>query len=217
MASYTYGLEKDNSADAFAYASNPYNYANEWANSVDDQRHTLAVTTDYRWKRGIGGGVVYHYGSGLAYATTVGGSTPTGLVASATYSRSYCAKPADYISGALPGSICSHVSTADYLGMVYNDPRHDHYDPNTGLTTVDRNSLRGLPVERVDADLSKVFNVHERFRVTPAVEAFNLLNHANYGSYNGVISLPSYGSPTSTSGVLAFYARQLQFSARLDF
>ncbi|HUO15134.1 MAG TPA: TonB-dependent receptor [Verrucomicrobiae bacterium] len=217
MMSYTYGLEKDNSADAFAYASNPYNYANEWANSVDDQRHTLAVTADYRWKRGWGGGVVYHYGSGLAYATTVGGSTPTGLVASATYNRSYCAKPADYISGALPGSICSHVSTADYLAMVYNDPRHDHYDPNTGLTTVDRNSLRGLPVERFDADLTKVFTVHERFKITSAVEAFNLLNHANYGSYNGVISLPSYRSPTFTSGVLAFFARQLQFSARLDF
>jgi len=217
MASYTYGLEKDNSPDAFSYASNPYNYANEWANSVDDQRHTLAVTTDYRSKRGIGGGVVYHYGSGLAYATTVGGSTPTGLVASAVYNRSYCAKPADYVSGALPGSICSHVSTVDYLAVVYNNPRHDHYDSTTGLTTVDRNSLRGLPVERVDADLSKVFNVHERFRITPAVEAFNLLNHSNYGTYNGVISLPSYGSPTSTSGVLAFYARQLQFSARLDF
>jgi hypothetical protein len=101
--------------------------------------------------------------------------------------------------------------------MVYNNPRHDHYDSTTGLTTVDRNSLRGLPVERLDANLAKVFTVHERFRITPAVEAFNLLNHANYGSYNGVISLPSYGSPTSTSGVLAFYARQLQFSARLDF
>jgi hypothetical protein len=215
MASYTYGLEKDDSPTAFAYASNPYNYANEWANSVDDQRHTLAVTADYHWKRGISGGLVYHYGSGLVYATTVGGSTPTGLVASATYNRSYCAKSADYVSGALPGSICSHVSTANYLATVYNNPVHDHYDPNTGLTTVDRNSLRGLPVERVDADLTKAFTVHERFKITPAVEAFNLLNHANYGSYNGVISLPTYGRATSSG--LVFYARQLQFSARLDF
>jgi hypothetical protein len=127
-------------------------------------------------------------------------------------------KTATYTPGtALPGSICSHVSTANYLTTLYNDPRHNHFDPATGLTTVDRNSLRGIPVERVDANLAKVFTLHERFKITTAVEAFNLLNHSNYGSYNSVISLANYGTPTSTSGVLAFYARQLQFSARLDF
>jgi hypothetical protein len=65
--------------------------------------------------------------------------------------------------------------------------------------------------------LGKVITIHERYRITPQVEAFNLFNHSNYGSYNTVITSPTFGAPTATSGVLAFFARQLQFSARLDF
>lgn len=217
MVSYTYGLQKDNANGPFSYASNPYNYANEWANSVDDQRHTLAVTTDYQWKYGIRGGVVYHYGSGLAFASALSAAAPTGLVQSASVNRSYCAKPSGYVSGALPGTVCSHVSTANYVTTVYNLRSHDHFDAATGLTTLDRNSFRGLPIERVDANLAKIFTIKERYKVTTTVEGFNLFNHSNYGSYNSNISLANYGTPTSTSGVLAFYARQLQFSARLDF
>jgi len=214
MASYTYGLEKDNSNGPFSYASNPYNIVNEWANSVDDQRHTLAITANYQAKWGINGGLVYHYGSGLAYASTVGKS-PTGLVSSAGSSRSFCLGPAGVVQS---GSICSIVNASSgYTAKVYNPSVHNHYDSLTGLTTVDRNSFRGLPNERIDATLAKVFTFHERFKVTPAVEAFNLFNHSNYGSYNAVITSSGYGTPTATSGVLAFFARQLQFSARLDF
>jgi hypothetical protein len=214
MASYTYGLEKDNSNGPFTYASNPYNIENEWANSVDDQRHTLAVTGNYQARWGINGGLVYHYGSGLAYAT-VNGSSPTGLVSSASSSRSFCLGPAGV---PLPGSICSLVNdTTGYTAKVYNPAVHNHYDPATGLTTVDRNSFRGLPNARVDANLAKVIAIHEKYKVTTQVEAFNLFNHSNFGSYNTTITSPTFGLATSTSGVLAFYARQLQFSARLDF
>jgi len=182
--------------------------------SVDDQHHTLTITANYQAKWGINGGLVYHYGSGLAYASTVGKS-PTGLVSSAGSSRSFCLGPAGVVQ---PGSICSIVNASSgYTAKIYNPSVHNHYDSVTGLTTVDRNSFRGLPNERIDANLAKVFTFHERFKVTPAVEAFNLFNHSNYGSYNTVITSAAYGTPTATSGVLAFYARQLQFSARLDF
>jgi hypothetical protein len=214
MISYTYGLQKDNSNGPFTYASNPYNIQNEWANSVDDQRHTMAIALNYQAKWGITSGLVYHYGSGLTYATVVG-SSPTGLVSSAGSSRSYCFGPANVVQA---GSICSQVNASTkYIAAVYNPSIHDHYDPVTGLTTVDRNSFRGLPTERVDANLGKVITIKERFRVTPQIEAFNLLNHSNFGSYNTTVTSPTFGAATSTSGVLAFYARQLQFSARLDF
>jgi hypothetical protein len=214
MASYTYGLEKDNSNGPFTYASNPYNIQNEWANSVDDQRHTLAVTSNYQARWGINGGLVYHYGSGLAYASVIGKS-PTGLVSSASSSRSFCFGPTGVVQ---TGTICSQVNAnTGYTPKVYNPAVHNHYDPVTGLTTVDRNSFRGLPNERIDANLAKVLTIHEKYKVTTQVEAFNLFNHSNYGSYNTTITSATYGAPTSTSGVLAFYARQLQFSARLDF
>ena len=214
MVSYTLGMEKDNSNGPFTYGNNPYNFSNEWANSVDDQRHTLAITTNYQAKYGISGGLVYHYGSGLAYATTTGAS-PTGLSSSTSAGRSFCFGPAGVVQA---GTICSIVNAASgYVAKVYNNPAHNHYDPGTGLTTTDRNSFRGLPNERIDANLAKAFPIHEKYKVTVQTEAFNLFNHSNYGSYNTVITSATYGAPTSTSGVLAFYARQLQFSARLDF
>jgi hypothetical protein len=206
LLAYTYGLQKDNSSGPFSYASNPYNPQNEWGNSVDDQRHTLSATGNYQWKWGISGGLLYHFGSGLAYATTVS-AAPTALVLSSSSNRSYCL--------ARVGTICSHASSL--IAKTYNDPKHDHFDAATGLTTTDRNSFRGLPIERLDANLNKVFTIKERFKVTTTVEAFNLLNHSNFGSYNTVVSSATYGTPLSTSGVLGFYARQLQFAARLDF
>jgi len=116
------------------------------------------------------------------------------------------------------GTICSQVNAnTGYTAKVYNPAVHNHYDPVTGLTTVDRNSFRGLPNERIDANLAKVLTFREKYKVTTQVEAFNLFNHSNYGSYNTTINSATFGAPTSTSGVLAFYARQLQFSARLDF
>ena len=216
--SYTYGLEKDNSSSAFSYPSNQFNYQNEWANSVDDQRHTLTAHTDYQAKYHIRGGLLYHFGSGLAYLPSVGTPDPAAITLDSN--RSFCLEPAGWTAGTtLPGTICSHLSNtgASYTKAIYNRLANDHYDPVTGLTTVDRNSFRGLPNERLDANLNKVISIREKYNVTVQVEAFNLLNHANYGSYNTVITSPTYGTATSTSGVLAFYARQLQFSARLDF
>jgi hypothetical protein len=226
--SYTYGTEKDNATSPFSYPSNQFNYANEWGNSVDDQRHTLSITADYQWKWGIHGGLLYRYGSGLAYLPSVGTVAPT--LVTLQSNRSYCLEPAGYTPyTTLPGSICEHVSRgapasgksaavkSGYTTKVYNNPNANHYDAGTGLTTVNRNSFRGLPNERIDANLAKTFTFKERFRVTTSVEAFNLFNHSNYGSYNTVVTNATYGTPTSTSGVLAFYARQLQFSGRLDF
>jgi len=214
--SYTYGVEKDNSSSPFSYPSNQFNYKNEWANSVDDQRHTLTVNADYQARWGIRAGVIYHYGSGLAYLPSVGTAAPTAVTLQSN--RSFCLEPSGYIAGTeLPGTVCSRVKPTGYTATVYNKLSHDHYDPLTGLTTVDRNSFRGLPNERVDANLGKTFAIHEKYKVTTQVEAFNLMNHSNFGSYNTTITSATYGTPTATSGVLAFYARQLQFSARLDF
>jgi hypothetical protein len=49
------------------------------------------------------------------------------------------------------------------------------------------------------------------------VEAFNVLNHTNYGSYNTVITSSTFGKPTASTDVLFYYARMLQFSARVEF
>jgi hypothetical protein len=100
---------------------------------------------------------------------------------------------------------------------VYNNPIHNHYDSVSGYDITDTNQLVGRPIQRVDANLAKDISVGERFRTIVKVEAFNLFNHSNYGSYNGSITSSSYGKPASTANTLSYYPRMLQFSAHLQF
>jgi len=48
--------------------------------------------------------------------------------------------------------------------------------------------------------------------VTLGFDAFNVLNHVNYGTFVGTLSSPLFGQPVSARS-----ARQLQFSARMKF
>jgi hypothetical protein len=64
--------------------------------------------------------------------------------------------------------------------------------------------------------LSKTFTLKDRVRFIPMVEAFNLFNHSNFGSYQTVVNVASYGSPVQNSD-LAFAARMLQFAGRIEF
>jgi hypothetical protein len=50
----------------------------------------------------------------------------------------------------------------------------------------------------------------------PIIEAFNLFNHSNFGSYNTVVNLGSFGTPVQNTD-LAYAARMLQFAGRLEF
>jgi hypothetical protein len=58
--------------------------------------------------------------------------------------------------------------------------------------------------------------VREQYRIIGIFEAFNLLNHPNYGAYNGVVTSPQYGA-TATNSNLAYAARMLQLAARFEF
>lgn len=64
--------------------------------------------------------------------------------------------------------------------------------------------------------MSKVITLKDRFRFTPMFEAFNLLNHSNFGTYNTVVTSPSFGSPVQNSD-LGYAARMLQFAGRFEF
>jgi hypothetical protein len=67
--------------------------------------------------------------------------------------------------------------------------------------------------------LSKTFKVKERYRFIPMIEAFNLFNHANFGSYQTTANVASYGQPAqvTTIGDLTYQARMLQFAGRFEF
>jgi hypothetical protein len=85
------------------------------------------------------------------------------------------------------------------------------------LGTVGRNSFVGPGFEDVDLALIKNTKVTERMNVQFRADAFDLLNHPNYGQPSGTIgSVGTIGStrfPTGDSGS----SRQLQFALKLQF
>jgi hypothetical protein len=186
---YTYSRLKDSTTGAFYYPNNPFNFADEWANSPDDQRHTLATNASYLWKWGIRMSGSLHFGSGQAFATLAGANPFGGTVNNRLYS----------------------VST-----RVYNEPVNNAPSTVPGYMITKRDGLYGNNIYRIDMRFSKTFTLKEHFRFIPIVEAFNLFNHANFGAYNATVSSPLYGSPAQNSN-LAYAGRMLQFAGRFEF
>jgi hypothetical protein len=186
---YTFSRLKDSTTSPFYYPNNPFNVSDEWANSPDDQRHTLTVSGSYQWKWGIALSGSYHYGSGQVYQVTASANPFGGTVTD----RIFAATQAYYTSS-------SNIKAASVAG----------YD------IVARDSLVGNYISRVDLRLSKTFSVKEHIRFIPIVEAFNLFNHSNFGGYQTSINVASYGAPVQNSD-LAYAARMLQFAGRIEF
>jgi hypothetical protein len=80
---------------------------------------------------------------------------------------------------------------------------------------VPRNSLETTGFASLDLRASRdvKFGAGKDAReITFGLDAFNVLNHVNYGSFVGTLSSPLFGLPVSARA-----ARQLQFSARMKF
>jgi hypothetical protein len=207
---YTFSRTKNSTEGPFTYPNKPFiaNIKDEWSNGTDDQRHSLTVNGEYKWRYGLALSSLYRFGSGTAYATITGTAAPNG--APASFNRTLAANTTPIAAG-------STCSVAPCL-PVYAPLSHFHYDAGYGYYILDRNSLRGRPIQRVDSRLQETIPVHERYKVILAVEAFNLFNHSNYGNYVTSVNLATYGNPASTSGSpVEFAARQLQFIGRFQF
>jgi hypothetical protein len=191
-AAYTLARLKDSTTGAFYYPNNQYNLAGEWAISPDNQTNTLTLAGAYQWKWGVSLSGSFHYGSGQNFGVTAN-QNPFGL--SGVTDRLFTASSPYYGS---PSNI-----TAMTIGGVAYD-------------LVKRDSLSGNPIERLDLRLSKTFTVKEHVRFIPMVEAFNLLNHSNFGGYQTVVNVSSYGAPVQNTD-LAYAARMLQFAGRIEF
>lgn len=94
-----------------------------------------------------------------------------------------------------------------------------------------RNALRGFGATQVDFAVRRDFAIFEHLHLQAKVEAFNLLNHPNFGPPNNGVGCCSFGQSTSTlatslsggdgSGLNALYSiggpRSLQLSLKLIF
>ncbi|MBI2685699.1 MAG: TonB-dependent receptor [Acidobacteria bacterium] len=186
---YTVAKLKDSSPGAFNYPNNQFDLADEWAQSADDQRHTVNFNGSIQLKWGFQTSLLYHLGSGAAFAV----SSPANPFAYTGGSRTFA------------------TGTAVFIAPEFVKPSRA-----AGYSVAVRNALRGKAIHRVDWRLSKAVAIHEKWRVTGIFEAFNLLNAQNYGSYVTNAGLATYGRPVQNTN-LAYAARMLQFAARFDF
>jgi hypothetical protein len=79
---------------------------------------------------------------------------------------------------------------------------------------VPRNGLEGGAFADLDLRLSRDFRVGGASAptMTIGIDAFNVLNRVNYGTYVGTLTSPLFTQPVSAQA-----ARQLQISARIKF
>ncbi len=188
---YTLARIKDSSSNAFYVANNSFNISDEWSNGIDDQRNTLNINGSYSMKWGFQFSGSYHLGSGADFADTAG-TSPFGNGASSN--RAFLATT-----------------------KVYDNPSMNYADPlNRNYLLLKRNSFYGRPIHRVDLRLSKTFLVKERFRFIGIAEAFNALNHSNFGSYATSITTATFGAPAANSN-LEYQPRMVQLAGRFEF
>jgi carboxypeptidase family protein/TonB-dependent receptor-like protein len=89
-----------------------------------------------------------------------------------------------------------------------------------------RNIIRGLPAWQVDLALRRRFTLTEKLNLQFRAEAFNLLNHPNFGAINTTLTSTTFGQATGMlgsqlSGLNPLFQvggpRSFQFALRLDF
>ncbi len=138
------------------------------------------------------------------------------------------------LSGVYVAPLKIHVGGVASLagGLPYNLTTGATNSGDTGGTTdrpvingvvVGRNTGRGTPIYDVDPYVSRAFPLFtERVKLDVRAEAFNVVNHPNFVSFNGTygntntVPPPTLGTPAY--GVTAqLPARSLQFSGKVSF
>jgi len=78
---------------------------------------------------------------------------------------------------------------------------------------VGRNTVYGPGMQTLDIALTRSFTIAERLRLQLRGEAYNALNHSNWGTPNRFVNTPQFGSITEATTP----GREFQLSARLSF
>jgi len=81
---------------------------------------------------------------------------------------------------------------------------------------VARNSLVGQPLHRVDLRLQKSFPIVSKVKIDAMIEAYNLFNHENFGSYTTNLANVQFGRPAANAA-LAYQPRMLQLGVKFTF
>ena len=78
---------------------------------------------------------------------------------------------------------------------------------------ISRNAFRGPSSLQFDAQVSRIFPIHESLSTTLRLEAFNVLNHPNFSNPTATLTSGTFGQISSTSN----QARIFQGSVKINF
>jgi hypothetical protein len=215
LTAYTFGRAEDYNSDndGTVTLTNVYDKEYDRGPAQYDVTHTLSSTWIYEvpWARGraYGGwqlnGVLY-LRSGLPVNITT-----TQNILSTTVGTG--ARPNQTCSGALDNpSIERWFDTSCFVNVAENTATYGN---------TPRNSVRGPGQFNIDASLIKNTRLG-RFDTEVRVEAFNVLNHPQFGNPNGQLGNPSFGviSGSLASSSCAFCGtteRQVQLAVKVKF
>ena len=86
---------------------------------------------------------------------------------------------------------------------------------------VGRNAFRTPPYFQLDSQISRIFPIHESLALDFRLEAFNVLNHPDFGvgslGANQVLTSSTFGQVSSTTSTPLNQARVFQGSVKLSF
>lgn len=235
------------SPTSFTYPQDPLNYTGSYGSSDYDIRHsgTMNFVWDPPVREIVGSrgskylvdgwelsGVVFAR-TGLPYSVVDGA-----LSASLEQTNYFGAVIPQYVSGPTgcgmtsSGPSCLAPPTASVpVGCVLATPAACEFNVGAegAFSTGQRNFLRGPDFFNIDAALMKSFSLPfwQSAHVNIGVQAYNVLNHPNFGMPVNNASSPNFGeilttagSPTSVLGSMLggeTNARVLQFKAQFTF
>ncbi len=214
LTAYTFGRAEDYNSDndGTVTLSNVYDPEYDRGPAQYDVKHTLSSTFIYEvpWARGkaYGGwqlnGVLF-LRSGLPVNITT-----TQNILSTTNGTG--ARPNQTCSGALDDpSIARWFDTSCFVNVTENTATYGN---------TPRNSVRGPGQFNIDASLIKNTRLG-RFDTEVRVEAFNVLNHAQFAQPNGQLGNPNFGVISALAagacGSCGTSERQIQLAVKLKF
>jgi carboxypeptidase family protein/TonB-dependent receptor-like protein len=233
LASYTW-------SHCIDYGSENYNFAYQRGNCDFDVRNNFSAAFSYDLPNvghtGFVGAMMHHWGLDNRFTARTG--IPVTLIGNPLpqpdgkiYDSGLSFVPGQPIY--LYGSNCAAVLQGlGDLGPGQGCPGGRAINPNaftavnSGLGDTPRNFARGFGAWQMDLAIRRDFPIHEGLKLQFRTEAFNILNHPNFGSIDPNFGSGTFGQATATLasslGVLSpLYQqggpRSMQFALKLVF
>jgi hypothetical protein len=186
-------------------ANNPFDPVDgEYATAAAFQRHTVRSYVLYQMRYGVNASLIYSYGSGNLYGASIS-ATPYGKTGTNRLNLTNAGGPTSAI--VIPAAMADRFNGPSTI--------------NSG-DVIPRNAFEGLPLHKFDLRVTDDIKLGGTVRATLIAEVFNLLNHANYGSYATALSATNaavtanFGRPQQAIGN-AYVSRQAQLGFRIAF